>query len=92
MFSGYRDGRVLVRLAAPPVEGAANDALRAFLSEQFNCPRRAVSIVSGERSRVKRIAVDGVAAADAERVITASCRAAAESASPSSRAPRRSRR
>lgn len=56
---GERDGAVVVRLAAPPVEGAANGALVAFLAERLGLPRRNISIVSGERSPNKRIAISG---------------------------------
>jgi uncharacterized protein (TIGR00251 family) len=56
-FSGERDGRMVVRLAAPPVDGAANDALIAFLAEHYNVPRSRVRIVSGERSRNKRVEI-----------------------------------
>ena len=62
-LGGTRDDALLVRLAAPPVEDAANDALVAFLAELLQQPRRAVRIVSGERSRRKRVAIDGVTAA-----------------------------
>lgn len=62
-LAGERDGRLLVRLAAPPVEGAANDALIVFLAEILDVPRRAIRIVAGERGRQKRVAVDGVNAA-----------------------------
>jgi uncharacterized protein YggU (UPF0235/DUF167 family) len=48
-----------VRLAAPPVEGAANEALVAFVASWLSVPRRAVRIVSGERSRRKRLSVSG---------------------------------
>jgi len=41
------------------VDGAANDALIAFLSGALGLPRRAIRIVSGERSRTKRVAVSG---------------------------------
>ena len=54
-----------MRLAAPPVEGAANDALIAFLSDALDVPRRDVTLVSGERSRDKRVRIDGVDAATA---------------------------
>lgn len=53
---------LLVRLAAPPVEGAANDALVEFLAARLQVPRRAVRIVSGERGRRKRVMVEGVTA------------------------------
>jgi uncharacterized protein (TIGR00251 family) len=62
-MAGVRDGALLVRLAAPPVEGAANAALVEFLSEALGVPRRAVVVRSGERSRRKRITVAGVTAA-----------------------------
>ena len=55
-----RGDAFLVRLAAPPVEGAANDALVAFLAHQLDLPRRNVRIVSGDRSRDKRIAISGL--------------------------------
>jgi uncharacterized protein (TIGR00251 family) len=55
-----RGGAVLIRLAAPPVEGAANDALIEFLSDVLDLPRRSVRIVSGETSRDKRVAIAGV--------------------------------
>jgi uncharacterized protein len=61
-IAGFRDGAIVVRLAAPPVEGAANDALVAFVAEWLAVPRRAVHILSGQRSRRKRVAVDGVSA------------------------------
>lgn len=58
--AGTRDGRILVRLSAPPVEGAANAALVELFSELFAIPKRSVRIVSGEKSRAKRVALDGV--------------------------------
>jgi len=60
--AGLRDDGLVIRLAAPPVEGAANDALVAFVAEWLAVPRRAVHILSGERSRRKRLSVDGVTA------------------------------
>jgi uncharacterized protein (TIGR00251 family) len=59
-IAGVRDEMLLVRIAAPPVEGAANEALIAYLAEILGVPRRAVRLVSGERGRRKRIAIDGV--------------------------------
>ena len=56
-----RAGALLVRLAAPPVEGAANDALIAFLAERLGCPRRHVTIAAGELSRDKRVRIEGLA-------------------------------
>lgn len=56
--AGTRDGRLLVRLAAPPVGGAANEALVELLSTSLGCPRRDVLVVSGENSRTKRILIE----------------------------------
>jgi uncharacterized protein (TIGR00251 family) len=58
--AGFRDEVLVVRVAAPPVEGAANDALLAFFSSALHVPRRAVRIVGGDRARQKRVAIDGV--------------------------------
>jgi len=58
--AGFRDDVLVVRIAAPPVEGAANEALIAFFSSALRLPRRAVRIVSGERGRQKRLVIDGV--------------------------------
>jgi uncharacterized protein (TIGR00251 family) len=49
-----------VRLRAPAAEDRANEALVDFLAELLKTPRSAVTILSGERSRVKRIAIRGV--------------------------------
>jgi uncharacterized protein (TIGR00251 family) len=59
-IAGTRDGALLVRLNAPPLEGAANDELIAILARVLGVPRRAVTIVSGSRGRRKRVAVAGV--------------------------------
>ncbi|OFW02368.1 MAG: hypothetical protein A3I61_12890 [Acidobacteria bacterium RIFCSPLOWO2_02_FULL_68_18] len=59
-LAGTRDGALLVRLTAPPVEGAANTALVEVLAKALGVPKRAVSIVSGDRGRSKRVKVEGV--------------------------------
>jgi uncharacterized protein len=62
--AGVRGEALLVRLTAPPVEGAANDALLAFLATLLDRPRRDLAIASGHTSRDKRIVVAGMRAAD----------------------------
>jgi len=58
--AGVRDDALLVRLSAPPVEGAANAELVELLAKLLKIPRRQVSLVSGERSRRKRLTVSGL--------------------------------
>ena len=55
------DGTVQVRVAAPPVDGAANAALLRLLADILDVPRSRLEIASGASSRRKRISVDGVA-------------------------------
>ncbi len=57
-----RDGRLLVRLKQPPVDGAANKALIRLLATDLSVPRRAVQIVAGERARHKSILIEGLTA------------------------------
>ena len=71
VVAGERDGRLLVRLSAPPLEGAANTALIELFAKLLDRPRRAVRIVSGEKSRSKRLAVDGITPHEVQRLLTA---------------------
>ena len=56
---GLREQRLSVALAAPPVDGAANEALRRVLAELFELPRQDVTVVSGEKSRRKLVELRG---------------------------------
>jgi uncharacterized protein (TIGR00251 family) len=66
--AGLHGGALKVRLAAPPVDGAANDALVRLLAELLGVPRRAVRIESGHASRSKVVEVDGVDADAVQRL------------------------
>jgi hypothetical protein len=55
-----------IRLAAPPVDGAANRALLAFLSDELQVPRSKIRIVTGETGRLKLVAVAGLSLESAE--------------------------
>lgn len=59
---GEAGGALKVRVAAPPADGKANEALCRLLAEHLNIARSAVRIVAGERSRTKRVIVHGVTA------------------------------
>jgi uncharacterized protein (TIGR00251 family) len=60
--AGLRDGALLVRVAAPPEKGKANEELRACLARALGLPKSAVELVAGAASRRKRVSVP----ADAE--------------------------
>jgi uncharacterized protein len=65
------DGTIQIRVAAPPVDGAANAALLRFLADMLDMPRSRLSITSGASSRRKRISVEGVAPEELERRLKA---------------------
>jgi uncharacterized protein (TIGR00251 family) len=56
-IAGLRDGVLLVRVQSPPVEGAANAELIEVIAKAFGAAKRDVTIVSGEHSKLKRVAV-----------------------------------
>jgi len=59
-IEGEYQAALKVRLAAPPIEDRANDALRRLLAARLNVPVSAVRIVGGEKSRNKRVSLAGV--------------------------------
>lgn len=65
--AGLHAGRLKIRIAAPAIEGRANDALVAFLAEALGVPRQAVRVLKGGHSRDKAVAV-GAAALDPQRL------------------------
>jgi uncharacterized protein (TIGR00251 family) len=67
-IDGMHGDALKVRLAAPPVDGAANDALVLLLADALGVPRRAVRVVAGATSRGKIVDVDGVHVDDVRRL------------------------
>lgn len=61
-YVGLHGDALKIRLASPPVDGAANEALCRFLSEQLAVPMSQVAIRAGHGSRRKRVLVRGVTA------------------------------
>jgi uncharacterized protein (TIGR00251 family) len=59
-IAGVHGDAMKLRVAAPPVDGAANEAILAFLAEVFGVPQRAVTLRSGDTSRQKVVEVRGV--------------------------------
>lgn len=59
-FDGVRDGRLLVRVTAPPVERAANEAVVDAIARALDVPKRSVRLVAGQTSRNKAVEVEGL--------------------------------
>lgn len=64
-LAGERGHAIEVSLAAPPVDGAANEELVRVLASVLDVPKRAVAIVRGETSQRKLVEVRGISAAEA---------------------------
>jgi uncharacterized protein (TIGR00251 family) len=58
--AGERQGAILIRLKAPPVDGEANGALLRFVARRLGVRQRDVTLVRGQASRSKWIRVDGM--------------------------------
>ena len=65
--AGEHDGLVAIRLQAPPVDGAANEALIRFLARRLGCPARSVQLLRGHTGRRKWVAVSGLSAGELRR-------------------------
>jgi uncharacterized protein (TIGR00251 family) len=66
---GRHGDAIRIRLAAPPVDGAANAELVRFLAERLGVPRSAVSIARGMGGRRKTVAVTGLPTEAALRIL-----------------------
>ena len=63
-ISGERNGVLLVRVTAPPIDGRANDALCRLIAKRAGVGVRSVSVVRGISSREKVVRVEGISAED----------------------------
>ena len=68
-IAGERDGRVLVRVTAPALEGRANDALCRLIARRAGVGRRSVEIVRGAASREKLVRVSGLTLPELRRAL-----------------------
>jgi uncharacterized protein len=66
-----RDGVLRVRLAAPPLDGRANEALVRFLARVLGVPPRDVRVARGETSRNKLVEIDGLDIEEVQRRLDA---------------------
>jgi len=62
VIDGLRDGRLVVKVTAPPVDAAANDAVIALLADRLDVPRRSIAIVVGATGRSKTVELSGISA------------------------------
>jgi uncharacterized protein (TIGR00251 family) len=67
-IAGERDGALLVRVTAPPIEGKANDAVVALLAKALKVPRGEVRVERGAAARIKRVSVPSEAEAALRRL------------------------
>ena len=58
--AGEREGAIVIRVNAPPVEGKANEAVCKLIAKRLGVPARAVRILRGETGRDKVVRVDGM--------------------------------
>lgn len=69
--AGLHGQALKIRLAAPPVDGRANDALVAFLAKRLGIAKARVELVGGAASREKRVRIRGVSGAEVSRILAA---------------------
>ena len=67
-IAGRRGDALLIRLNAPPVDGAANAALIELIAQALGIPKRNIEIVAGHRSHTKRVRIAGVTSAEVENL------------------------
>jgi len=68
-FCGIHEGELKLRLTSPPVDGAANECCREFLAKQLKVPKSAVTLISGDSSRHKRLRIAGATTQQIEQLI-----------------------
>ena len=69
--AGRHGDAIRIRLAAPPVDGAANDELIRFLAERLGIPRGTIAIVRGATGRRKTLSVEGMMDARVQQLLMA---------------------
>ena len=69
-IAGVHDGALKIRLRAPALEDRANEALCEFLAQLLKTPKSAVRILSGHRSRTKRVEIRGVTEQQVHALVT----------------------
>jgi len=68
---GWHDGALKLRIAAPPVDGAANDEVVRTLAKYFGVAKRSIEIIGGMTSKQKRVRIDDIDRRTAEALLSA---------------------
>jgi uncharacterized protein (TIGR00251 family) len=66
--AGFQDGALRIRIAAPPVDGAANRELIKFLSKKLKVPQAAITLVTGNNSKNKVVRITNPGASTLEQL------------------------
>jgi uncharacterized protein (TIGR00251 family) len=69
--AGEREGAVVIKVNAPPLDGKANEAVCKLIAQRLGVPARSVRVVRGEKSRDKQVRVEGMDAADVRAALLA---------------------
>ncbi|MFH1653536.1 MAG: DUF167 family protein [Pseudomonadota bacterium] len=67
-IKGWRGDELAIAIAAPPVDGAANENLIKFLSKELKIPKSSISIIKGVSSRHKTLLIQGVSENDIKKI------------------------
>ncbi len=70
-LAGWLGNALKVKVHAPALEGRANDALLDFLAKKLTVPRRAITLIRGEKSRHKVVRLEGVTLAQVKSCLPA---------------------
>lgn len=65
--AGPHGDAIKLKIAAPALDGKANEALLEFLAEKLGVTRRSIALISGEKSRDKVVSIEGMAETDARK-------------------------
>ena len=57
---GMHDSNIKIKVNSPPIDGKANEALIQFLSDFLSLPKSAIRLISGHKSRIKRVGITGM--------------------------------
>lgn len=58
--AGWHNGNIKIKVNSPPIDGKANEALIHFLSDFLSVPKSSIEIISGQKSRIKKLTIIGI--------------------------------